>query len=419
MSNENITSSNNALNLVTDSEVVNEEIQNDSTQTNGNGNGNGKNGKKTTRTKKTRTTSGKSSKTSVDKNTWVKANLTLDPGNKQLKFSLDGSHPIPISSIYKEIKGELPVGKAGCFGYKDKNYIVGNAAHSLKGKLFKAYEGNKTPKLDIWILGALTAEPDFLDGILKDKEHKNKYPGKPCRIQINLKLLSLTTEKVNEIVKTLKGIEKFTYRNQEFEIEIGNLDKDFLYSEGFGAALCAHHTHPELQEFGVVDLGGGTITFTLYRNGRHEPKVFEQFPASGGGMVSIATCIFESMNTGDIGGQHRKLDSIYTALKTGKDLDYVGYRLGNRTHNIAQAVNDGMDLWANDNPTVVEILTRIGQFLLGGGHVFATGGGFGSPVIANWIKEYLTNEIENAQFEVLDNPHIINLTGMQLLDDQQ
>lgn len=415
MSNENITSSNDALNLVTDSEVVNEEIQNDSTQTNGNGNGNGngKNGKKTTRTKKTRT----SGKTSDDKNTWVKATLNIDPGNKMLKFSCNGSTSSPVPSIYKELKGDLPVGKSGCFGYKGKNYIVGNAAHSLKGKLFKSYEGHKTSKIDIWVLGALTSD-SFLDEILQD-EHYNKYPSKPCRIKLNINLLSLTTEKVADIKKSLQEIQSFTYRNRTFEIEFTSLEKEFIHSEGLGAALTAFKKCPDLDEIGILDLGGGTIVFSILIGGKHHPKVLEQYPASGGGMVSVATCVFDSINTGDIGGQHRRLDSIFAALKTARSVDKVPYRLGDKTHNIASAVNDGLDKWVDDNPTVLDVLTKAGQYLLGGGQIFATGGGFASPVIANWIKEYLNNEIEDAQFEVLDNPHVINLTGMELLNDYE
>lgn len=173
MANENNTNSTDVLNLVTDTEVVKSEVVDNSTQTNGNGNG--KNSKKTTRSKATRTNSGKT-KTSDDRNTWVRATLNIDPGNKMLKFSCNGSASSPVPSIYKELKGDLPVGKAGCFGYKGKNYIVGNAAHSLKGKLYKSYEGHKTSKIDIWVLAALTSD-SFLDEILQD-EHYNKYPSK-------------------------------------------------------------------------------------------------------------------------------------------------------------------------------------------------------------------------------------------------
>ena len=217
--------------------------------------------------------------------------------------------------------------------------------------------------------------------------------------------------------KTLEEIKSFTYRNRTFEIEFTNLEKEFIHSEGLGAALTAFKKCPESDEIGILDLGGGTIAFSILIGGKYHPKVLEQYPASGGGMVSVATCIFDSINTGDIGGQHRRLDTIFAALKTAKAVDKVPYRLGNKTHNIAEAVSDGLDKWVDDNPTVLDVLTKAGQYLLGGGQIFATGGGFASPVIANWIKEYLSNEIDDAQFEVLDNPHVINLTGMELLND--
>ena len=124
---------------------------------------------------------------------------------------------------------------AGCFRYKGKNYVVGRGCDAVLGELVEAQKDNKIKKLDIWFLGALTSDPDFLDELLEDK--RNRYKSKPIRLGIDIKLLSLSSNKQGDITKILKGIETFVYRGREFTIEFKNLDSEFIYSEGYGAAL--------------------------------------------------------------------------------------------------------------------------------------------------------------------------------------
>ncbi len=380
---------------------------------------------------KTTKANAKTAKTSVKTTQKIPANqqnaiatttLDLDAGSLFLKSCIDGYLVPTIQSIYKEVKGDLPVGKAGTFTYKGRNFYVGGGCHSVFGELVEGYNDNKIKKLDVWLLGCLTSDTDFLDELIAN-DSKNKYKNKPIRLNVKLRLLSLSSNRPGDIAKILSSIDKFTYRNREFEVKITNLDDEFLYSEGYGAALTAKQLLSEdIREFSILDLGGGTLTWTFYRVGRHDPKVFEQLVSSGGGMQSISSRVFMSLNKIDLGGKEKDLDSLFAALrnsipiKTEDEKFNVPFRLGNQTVNINDAVLDGLGNWVSQNPTIANIMTKVSQYLIGGGHVFCTGGGFASPIIANWIKAYVCNDIDNPNFQVLENPSLINLTGMKLLD---
>lgn len=344
-------------------------------------------------------------------------NLTLDAGSKRIKFILDG-YETTIDSIYKEVKGDLPSGSAGCFRYKNKNYYVGRGCDSVLGELVEGQKDNKIKKLDIWLIGALSSDTDFLDDLIEEK--RNRYKNKPIRLSINIKLLSLSSNKLGDIKKILTGIGVFVYRGREFSVEFKNLDKEFIYSEGYGAALTAKTHLPEnIREFSILDLGGGTFTLTTYKCGRRLPKRDNRTVASGGGMQNLASKIFISLNKTDKGGETRSLESIFEALKACKSNEdgfTVPYRVGAETSNIEDEVIDGLSKWVSDNPSIANILTKASQILVNSGYVFATGGGFASAVIAYWLKEKLVAGVGSPHYHLLENPHVINVTGMQLLD---
>ncbi|MEM7727377.1 MAG: hypothetical protein AAF208_13565 [Cyanobacteria bacterium P01_A01_bin.45] len=351
------------------------------------------------------------------KNPLTEVNLTLDAGSKRIKFLLDG-YETTIDSVYKQVKGDLPSGSAGCFNYKDKNYYVGRGCDSVIGTLVEGQKDNKIKKLDIWLIGALTSDTDFLDDLIEDT--RNRYKSKPIRLSINLKLLSLSSSKMGDIKKILTGIETFNYRGREFSVEFKDLEKDFIFDEGYGAALTAKTQIPEtVREFSILDLGGGTLTLTTYKCGRRLPKRDNRTVASGGGMQNLASKIFISFNKNDKGGETKSLESIFEALKACKSTDngfIVPYRFGAETVDIKEECIDGLNYWVADNPSIDNILTKASQILVNGGYVFATGGGFASLVISDWIKGKLIAGIDNPHFQILENPHIINVTGMQLLD---
>jgi hypothetical protein len=350
-------------------------------------------------------------------NPLIKCSMVLDAGSKQIKCLLN-NYPNTIESIYKEVKGELPSGMAGCFRYKGKNYVVGRGCDAVLGELVEAQKDNKIKKLDIWLLGALTNDPDFLDELLDDK--KNCQKSKPIRLSVDIKLLSLSSNKQGDITKILQGIGEFNYRGREFTIEFKNLNNEYIYAEGYGAALTARKSlGTDVSNFAVLDLGGGTLTLTSYKIGRNLPKVLHRSVASGGGMQDLARQIFISLNKTDIGGETKSLHSIFQALKAcrkDENGDYlVPYRVGNKTENISDSVLDGISNWIADNPSIADILTKSSQVIIGGGAVFATGGGFGSQIIADKLQSLIINAVSQGHFEILDKPEIINILGMNLL----
>jgi len=350
------------------------------------------------------------------KNPLIDCSIILDAGSKRIKFLLNG-YESTIESVYKEIKGDLPSGMSGCFQYKKKNYVVGRGCESVLGELVEAQKDNKIKKLDVWVLGALTSDSDFLDDILEDR--RNRHKAKPIRLSVDIKLLSLSSNRQGDISKILQGIEGFNYRGRDFTIEFKNLKSEFIYSEGYGAALSARNSLPDgITSFAILDLGGGTLTLTSYGIGRRLPKVLSRSVASGGGMQNLASQIFVSLNKTDIGGETKSLNSIFEALKACKresEEFLVPYRVGGRTENIAESVTDGLSNWIADNPSIADILTKSSQILVSGGSIFATGGGFGSEIIAAKIIEIITNGITSGNCEVLENPHIINVSGMKYL----
>ncbi|MBW4607581.1 MAG: hypothetical protein KME22_10235 [Hassallia sp. WJT32-NPBG1] len=362
------------------------------------------------------TTTAKTRTPRETRNPLIDCSLILDAGSKRIKFLLNG-YESTIESIYKQVKGDLPSGMAGCFQYKGKNFVVGKGSESVLGELIEAQRDNKIKKLDVWVLGALTSDSDFLDDVLEDK--RNRYKTKPIRLSVDIKLLSLSSNRQGDISKILNTIEGFNYRGRDFTIEFKNLKSEFIYSEGYGAALSAKNSLPDgITSFAVLDLGGGTLTLTSYGIGRRLPKVLSRSVASGGGMQNLASQIFVSLNKTDIGGETKSLNSIFEALKACKRENeefLVPYRVGGRTENIAESVTDGLSNWIADNPSIADILTKSSQILVSGGSIFATGGGFGSGIIAAKIIEIITSGITSGNCEVLENPHIINVSGMKYL----
>lgn len=349
-------------------------------------------------------------------NPLIDCSLILDAGSKRIKFLLNG-YESTIESVYKEIKGDLPSGMSGCFQYKKKNYVVGRGCESVLGELVEAQKDNKIKKLDVWVLGALTSDSDFLDDILEDK--RSRYKTKPIRLSVDIKLLSLSSNRQGDISKILQNIEGFNYRGREFTVEFKNLKSEFIYSEGYGAALSARNSLPDgITNFAILDLGGGTLTLTSYGIGRRLPKVLSRSVASGGGMQNLASQIFVSLNKTDIGGETKSLNSIFEALKACKRENegfLVPYRVGGRTENIAESVTDGLSNWIADNPSIADILTKSSQILVSGGAIYCTGGGFASLIISAKIIEIITAGVGNGTCDVLENPHIINVSGMKYL----
>jgi hypothetical protein len=338
--------------------------------------------------------------------------LDLDAGSSRAKFVIDGwsgSYP----SIFKQVSGELPSGIAGCFSIGNKNYAVGRVTSSLNGEVVEAFKDNKIKFLHIWLIGALTNHPDLLSDIANER----KYKGKNARIKITLRLLSLSSSKRNDIAKILQGTKLFTYEGCDFELEIAN--SDYLFPEGYGASLEANKLIPSgVSEFHILDLGGGTLTFSSYQVGKL-PKAIEQTPGSGNGMKAIIERLSIALARIDRGGIQFKKDNLESALRNSSFIDgkhSVRYRHGVETLEIGEHVGHALSEWVSEMPIVESLLTKVSQALLNGSPVFATGGGMAISVIADWIERYCCADITSAQYYILKNPQDVNLTGLHLLN---
>lgn len=346
----------------------------------------------------------------------VPVSLDLDAGSSRAKFIINGwcgNYP----SIFKEVSGELPSGISGCFSIGNKNYAVGRVTNSLNGTVVEAFKDNKIKFLHIWLIGALCNHPDLLTDIANER----KYKGKPARIKLSLRLLSLSSSKKNDIPKILAGTKQFTYEGCDYEVEIVNTNDDkYLLPEGYGAALEAIKLIPNgCYEFHVLDLGGGTLTFSSYLVGK-KPKSIEQTAGSGNGMKAIIERLSIALARTDRGGIQYKKENLESALRNskaiGNGMHSVRYRHGIETLEIGDTVTHALSEWVAEMPIVENLLTKVSQALLNGSPVFATGGGMAISVIADWIKQYCCIDIDAPQYHVLSNPQDINLTGLQLLN---
>lgn len=341
-------------------------------------------------------------------------NLDLDAGSANCKFVINSEYTDTFPTIYKEVSGELPLGISGCFSIGNKNFAVGQVCHSLNGNLVEASRDNKIKKLDVWMIGALSSHPDLLSDIANGR----KYKSKPARLKITLRLLSLSSCKRNDITKILQGVKTFTCEGVVFEIEIANTD--YLFPEGYGAALEAlRHIPEDVKGFDILDLGGGTITFSTYKVGKL-PKAIEQTPGSGNGMKAVIDRLSIALSREDRGGLQFKKENIDSALRNSKPIGdgrhSVLYRHGVSTHEIGDTVTYSLSEWVMSYPIVESLLNNVSQSLLNGRYVFATGGGFAISAIAEWIEKYVCSGIDNPKFFILANPQSINLTGLSRLD---
>ncbi len=228
----------------------------------------------------------------------------------------------------------------------------------------------------------------------------------------------MSSSKRNDIRKILSGVKAFSYEGDLFEFEIAN--EDYLLPEGYGASLEAMKVLPSgCQEFYIIDLGGGTLTFSAYLAGKL-PRAIEQTPGSGNGMKTIIERLCIALGRNDKGGMQFKKDGLESALRSSRrisDGSYtVKYRHGNENLEIGDTVTDALSEWVSEMPIVESLLNKVSQALLNGSPVFATGGGMAIPVIADWVQRYCCLDIDEPLFTILPNAQDVNITGLKHLN---
>lgn len=337
--------------------------------------------------------------------------LDIDAGAKRIKCRLNGVYK-SFPAEAKEIKSEVPLSNDGCFGYRKRNYVVGSAIDRVNGTLIVSSQDNKLSHLDVWILGAITHYRKVLKSAVDSRRRKTQ----PVQINLWLRVVTLSSPQRKELDKMLKQISDFTWEDLDFKVNVKACE---FIDEGEGAALevVTLYNH---ERFHLLDLGGGTITFTTYEWGGEELSTIAKTPVSGGGMTSIINKIFKSLTRTDRGAIQAENIDIQEALELSQigenNTWHVPLRSSGKIKDISSEVDGALSEWVGNNYAIQKLFDSISQKLAKGEYLYCSGGGFAVRVIADWITKYLSNGIDGARVKILDSPQDVNLAGLKHLD---
>ncbi|MBW4607137.1 MAG: hypothetical protein KME22_07910 [Hassallia sp. WJT32-NPBG1] len=350
-------------------------------------------------------------RTHAQNNKAVDLGLDIDAGAKRVKCRLNGVYKC-FPAEAKEIKSEVPLRNDGCFGYRKRNYVVGSAIDRVNGSLIVSSQDNKLSHLDVWILGALTHYRKVLKSAVDSRRRKTQ----PVQINLWLRVVTLSSPQRKELDKMLKQISDFTWEDLDFKVNVKACE---FIDEGEGAALevVTLYNH---ERFHLLDLGGGTITFTTYEWGGEELSTVAKTPVSGGGMTSIINRIFKSLTRTDRGAIQAENIDIQEALELSQigenNTWHVPLRSSGKVKDISSEVDGALSEWVGNNYAIQKLFDSISQKLAKGEYLYCSGGGFAVAVIAEWLMKYLSNGIDGARIKILDNPQDVNLAGLKHLD---
>jgi hypothetical protein len=337
--------------------------------------------------------------------------LDIDAGAKRIKCRLNGVYK-SFPAEAKEIKSEVPLRNDGCFGYRKRNYVVGSAIDRVNGSLIVSSQDNKLSHLDVWILGALTHYRKVLKSAVDSRRRKTQ----PVQINLWLRVVTLSSPQRKELDKMLKQISDFTWEDLDFKVTVKACE---FIDEGEGAALEVVKLYNH-ERFHLLDLGGGTITFTTYEWGGEELSTVAKTPVSGGGMTSIINRIFKSLTRTDRGAIQAENIDIQEALELSRigenNTWHVPLRSSGKVKDISAEVDGALSEWVGNNYAIQKLFDSISQKLAKGEYLYCSGGGFAVAVIAEWLATYLSNGIDGARIKILDSPQDVNLAGLKHLD---
>ncbi|MEM7553474.1 MAG: hypothetical protein AAF378_05130 [Cyanobacteria bacterium P01_A01_bin.84] len=337
--------------------------------------------------------------------------LDIDAGAKRVKCRLNGVYKA-FPSTAKKIKGDVPLRTDGAFNYGSTSYVVGQAIDRVNGDVINASSGNKLTNLDLWIVGAMTHYRKQLKQAIKDK----KRNAESIKINLYVRILTLSTMKRKELDKAVKKIEAFTWEDNLFEVDVKSLE---FIEEGQGAADYICQENPDIETFHLLDLGGGTFSATTYDWDGDDAAIIARTPISGAGMVTVINRIFKALTRVDRGAIQAENEDIQQALELSKvteDGYTVPLRSNGKTHDIAEEVEGALSEWVSNNYALQRQFDLISQSLAKGEPVYCSGGGFAVPIVSNWIVKYLSQDIDNPQIEILPEPQNINLIGMAQIE---
>lgn len=337
--------------------------------------------------------------------------LDIDAGAKRVKCRLNGRYK-SFPSEAKEVKGDVPLRNDGCFQFNKRSYVVGRAIDRVNGKLLVASQNNKISSLEVWIVGALTHYRKQLKQCVDSRRRKNE----PARIELHLRIVTLSSPRRKELDRLLKQISIFVWEDVEFSVSVKSCE---FIDEGEGAALEVAHLYKH-EVFNLIDLGGGTCTYTTYYWDGEDLGTEAKTPVSGAGTVAIINRIFKALTRVDRGAIQAEVADIQEALKLSKIDDNgawsVPLRSNGKLEDISDEVEGALSEWVHGNYALLKQFDFISQSLAKGEPVYCSGGGFAIKVVADWMIKYLSSGVESAKIQVLENPQHVNLAGLKWLD---
>ncbi len=361
-----------------------------------------------------------------NKNTFRNIEIHLDGGANHIKgFIKYGNieQMIHFPSRARIVEGEISADNIGNFQYDGTNYASGKSADYYKGEWLEAREGNKIDFLDVWFLSAIT----HAKKILIDAANKRYRNSGNVKLRCHVRLLTLSKERKGEIEKILNSITSFTFNNCEYEVTIASLE---VFTEGFGSAIAAWKTDESAEKINVLDMGGGTLSFTSYSNEFGELDERERTIADCGGINAIVGALQLGMSSRDNAGVQLYPELLEKSLRVSRPKQVL-YDFGSEILNIYSSFSSAMSDWLRINPQVQQVLKNVRFALINNEKIYLTGGGFSSIVIREYITDYLVRAngvgtkskrkksdevlINKELIIILDNGHTLNITGLQVL----
>ncbi len=352
--------------------------------------------------------------------------IMLDAGANHVKgiIKYEGiEQTIHFPSRARIVEGEISADNIGNFQYDGTNYASGKSADYYKGEWLEAKEGNKIDYLDVWFLSALT----HAKKVLCETASKRYRNNGTVKLRCYVRLLTLSKERKGEIEKTLNAISSFTFNNCEYEISIAKLE---VFTEGFGSAIAAHNLDSTASRINVLDMGGGTLSFTSYSAEYGELDERERVIADCGGINAIVASLQLGMSSRDNAGVQLYPELLEKSLRVSRSKQVL-YDFGADISNIYSAFTSAMSDWLRINPQVQQVLKNVRFALINGERIYLTGGGFSSVVIREYITDYLLRAngvgtksrkkkadevmINRELIIILENCHTLNITGLQAL----
>jgi len=357
--------------------------------------------------------------------TYCDLEINLDAGANHIKgiIKFDGiEQSIHFPSRARIVDGGISADNIGNFTYGEINYASGKAADYYKGEWLEAKEGNKVEYLDIWFLASLAHAKKILSEVRKRRKNS-----KSIKLRCYVRLLTLSKERKGEISKLLKEIERFTFNNCEYEVSIASME---VFTEGYGSAISALSLDLSATNINILDMGGGTLSFTSYSNEFEELDERERTIADCGGINAIVGALQVGMASKDNAGIQLYPELLEKSLRVSRSKQVL-YDFGSDISNIFPAFTSAMADWLKINPQVQQVLKNVRFALINDEKIYLTGGGFSSLVVRDYVIDYLTRangvgtkSIRKKTDEIiinrdlivsLENGHILNITGLQSL----